>query len=306
MDEPTEFEKLGSLPISRRTPEERSKEEQSIMNWLRNSKDPSNDTPNGDFQAVDQLLPTKERQSDEERARDLENVLDYCRNLGVKPTDDEDVAGFSKLGSIPVSRKSNEDRQRDINDILQWIRNGQRDSDDPTGEFAKIQNLLPSKGNAPEEQAEEIESYLDYFRNKGEVPMEENDMVLPFSKLGIIPVTRKTPEERQRDVDNCLRWIRAGKPDDSELAKDFKKIDNLLPERKGQTPINRARDIESALDWSRTNGIPGVDETAGDNFASLPSVPVSRRSPAAGCGASACLLFLRTPFVGADQVDVLC
>ena len=50
---------------------------------------------------------------------------------------------IEKLGSIPVSRRTPEDREKDIDDIVRWLRNGKDDSDDPTGEFEKIDQMVP-------------------------------------------------------------------------------------------------------------------------------------------------------------------
>ena len=50
---------------------------------------------------------------------------------------------IEKLGSIPVSRRTPEDREKDIDDIVRWLRNGKDDSDDPTGEFENINQMVP-------------------------------------------------------------------------------------------------------------------------------------------------------------------
>ena len=52
---------------------------------------------------------------------------------------------IEKLGSIPVSRLTPEDREKDIDDFVRWLRNGKDYSDDLTGEFEKIDHMVPSK-----------------------------------------------------------------------------------------------------------------------------------------------------------------
>jgi hypothetical protein len=41
-----------------------------------------------------------------------------------------------------VSRRTPEERSEDADNALTWLRNKQNDSDDPTGEFKKIDQLL--------------------------------------------------------------------------------------------------------------------------------------------------------------------
>ena len=59
---------------------------------------------------------------------------------------------IEKLGSIPVSRRTPVDSEKDIDDIVRWLRNGKDDSNDPTGEFEKIDQIVPSKpGQEPKD-----------------------------------------------------------------------------------------------------------------------------------------------------------
>eukprot|EP00529_Nitzschia_sp_RCC80_P034551 CAMPEP_0113455244 /NCGR_PEP_ID=MMETSP0014_2-20120614/8275_1 /TAXON_ID=2857 /ORGANISM="Nitzschia sp." /LENGTH=96 /DNA_ID=CAMNT_0000346667 /DNA_START=31 /DNA_END=318 /DNA_ORIENTATION=+ /assembly_acc=CAM_ASM_000159 len=62
------------------------------------------------------------------------------------------------------------------------------------------------------------------------------------------------------------------------MGEEFKKIDQMLPHKKGQSPLQRSKDIEGAMDWMRNRGVsPAVD--ADTPFDSLPSIPISKRSP---------------------------
>jgi hypothetical protein len=63
---------------------------------------------------------------------------------------------------------------------------------------------------------------------------------LGFSKLGgSVPVDPRTPEYRAKDPKDILNWMRRGKPDDADVNSEFKKIDQMLPKRKGQTARER-------------------------------------------------------------------
>ena len=95
----------------------------------------------------------KPGQKPEERARDIESALDWMRNNGMTP-DDGSLPDFRQLGSIPVSRRTPEEKRKDLDNVLNWIRNGKDDSDDPTGEFKKIDQMIPQKrGQSPEDRA---------------------------------------------------------------------------------------------------------------------------------------------------------
>jgi hypothetical protein len=63
-------------------------------------------------------------------------------------------------------------------------------------------------------------------------------------------------------------------PDD-----EFAKIDQMLPKKKNQTPRDRARDIEGALDWIRNTTPVESGDTDTPPFKKLPNVPGTRRSP---------------------------
>ena len=42
-----------------------------------------------------------------------------------------------------------------------------------------------------------------------------------------------------------------GKKPSDDVTGDFKKIDQLLPKKKKQTPEDRAKEVEGAMDWLR-------------------------------------------------------
>ena len=93
---------------------------------------------------------------------------------------------IEKLGSIPVSRRTPVDSEKDIDDIVRWLRNGKDDSNDPTGEFEKIDQIVPSKpGQEPKD-----------------VPFGQHSTMLlspPIEKLGSIPISFRTPEYREKE-----------------------------------------------------------------------------------------------------------
>jgi hypothetical protein len=53
-----------------------------------------------------------------------------------------------------------------------------------------------------------------------------------------------------------LDWLRnKGKDDDkTDPTGEFRKLDQLMPQKRDQTPESRSRDIEGALDWMNSEG----------------------------------------------------
>ena len=94
-------------------------------------KDDSKD-PTGVFKMVDKLLPEKPRLKPQDRARDIEAALDWMRNKGVKPEDDDVPMSekLYKIESVPIFRCTPDQRMDDVDDIVTWLQNGKDDSDD--------------------------------------------------------------------------------------------------------------------------------------------------------------------------------
>ena len=98
--------------------------------------------------------------------------------------------------------------------------------------------------------------------------------------MGLIPVFRRSPEERKSDVESVLNCFRQENlHDDHDMADDFKRIDQMMPKKKGETLIERAMTIESCLDWCRNKNVSPVDAPTHPGFSKHRSIPISRRSP---------------------------
>merc|ERR1712183_176251 len=144
--------KLPSIPINRRLPENRQKDLDDITEWIRQGRPSNMDSPINEFKTIDQMLPTKKNQSPDDRAKDVESVLNWMRTNNIPSVaaydEIEMPTGMEKLPSIPVKRRSPEDRQKDVDDITDWIRQGRpSEFDSPTNEFKTIDQILPTKKN---------------------------------------------------------------------------------------------------------------------------------------------------------------
>jgi hypothetical protein len=102
-----------------------------------------------------------------------------------------------------------------------------------------------------------------------------------FNKFPLSGVSKRTPEERLEDLNNALTWIRKGKGKSKKYdpTGEFRKLDKLLPRKRGQTPEERAREIEGALDFLRSNDASPDDDDVIDRYGDLGSIPVSSRTP---------------------------
>ena len=122
---------------------------------------------------------------------------------------------------LPIKKsQSPEDRAKVIESAFDWCRNHS---------ILPLDQRLPNKkSQCPEEKAMDIESAFDWCRNHSMLPLDAGSL-LGFNKIGSITVSTRSPEDRRKDVEECLNWLRAGKPDDHDMADEFQKIVSLLP-----------------------------------------------------------------------------
>ena len=124
---------------------------------------------------------------------------------------------------------------------------------------------MTEAGQNNNDGAEEIEGALDWIRvhNKFVDSFRGGDDVL-FGKLNSVPVSQHSPEERKKDMEDILDWIRSKKDDSKDPTGVFKKVDQLLPEKPSwkiehmrlnsvrvsqRSPEERKKDVEDILDW---------------------------------------------------------
>ena len=109
-----------------------------------------------------------------------------------------------------------------MDDILSFVHNSKDDADDSIGEFKKIDQIQSTKpGKSPKDHAKEIESVLDWFRNKPVNDSPGGDDV-PFRQLHSVHMSQSSPEERKKDVYDILDWIHSKKNDSKYPTGVFK------------------------------------------------------------------------------------
>jgi len=277
----TELDIVSSIPVSRRSIEQRSRDVDDILNWLRcKGQNEESTDPTGEFSKLDSMLPAKQGQKIDNRAREIECALDWCRNMDQHVLSDEknDDLNFKKVTSIPMSQQTPEERTKDVNNILNWLRTnkGDNSTNDPNGDFTRLNNLLPNKtGQTLDERARDIEGVLDYTRNHS--ISTDGDVIHALCKVGNLPISRRSPEERKKDVNDVLSWIRGDRIADLDPSGEFGKLDHILPVKKKQSSKNRARDIECTLDWCRSLGVRPANIDSIPDSIKMNSIPIPVR-----------------------------
>jgi hypothetical protein len=91
---PADFEQLPSVPLSRKSPEDR-KELNTILNWICSGKPSDMDTPTYELPKIDQ--------SPEDRQKDIETVFDWIRHG--KPDDHDMADEFKMIDQVHPKKK---------------------------------------------------------------------------------------------------------------------------------------------------------------------------------------------------------
>merc|ERR1712227_604846 len=190
---PASMDKLPSVPVKRRSPEDRQKDVDDINDWIRKGRLSDDDSPTNEFATIDQMLPIKKKQNPDDGAKDIEGVLNWMRsNVPSEPFTDD----IEKMSPpfVPMKRRSPEDRQKDVDDITDWIRKGSPSDDgSPTNEFATIDQMLPpKKKQSPDERAKDIEGVLNWMRSN--VPSVPFDRRIESLRIPSVPAKRRSPE----------------------------------------------------------------------------------------------------------------
>jgi hypothetical protein len=64
-----------------------------------------------------------------------------------------------------------------------------------------------------------------------------------------------------KDVEGILNWVRDRKDKQGPETAPSKKVDQLIPQKPGESPVSRAKDIFNVLTWFRDHGVD-IEEDA--------------------------------------------
>lgn len=177
--------KIGGIPVSCRTPEQRAKDLSAAMNWVRHGgTDDQPYDPSGEFCKLNGILPKKRGQTPDGRARELESALDWLRSRIVDDLEDHSLPVMGTcIPFASVATQSPERREKDLHNALNWIRHKRDSMYDPTGEFKRLDSLLPRKRDQSllDDRARELEGRLDWMRQKCLSPFDESDALIDRS-----------------------------------------------------------------------------------------------------------------------------
>ena len=210
----------------------------------------------------------------------MAKALSWLRNK--KPDSDgvaSEIVDFEKFEVGSFSTKSEEERALGIENALNWLRKSDDKINIDESKFKKLDLLLPQKeGQAIGDRAKEMEDALNWLRSKGLDLDDEDDDVTSFDDLGIVSMGLRSSYERDRDMNDAIRWIRNA---DSENAGKnvFPQLNCLLPERDGQLEEDRANDMVNALAWLRANGVDIYDADALLPFSKVDPKSIVSKSP---------------------------
>lgn len=111
------------------------------------------------------------------------------------------------------------------------------------------------------------------MRNNGVEP--DGDLLsVDFVPNSLIPLDRRSPEQKASDLNDMLQWLRNGKDDLDDPYGNFRRIDQILPSKKGQSPLERVNEMDKALNWIRIKGTsPPFDEESFHGFPPFGSIP---------------------------------
>jgi hypothetical protein len=96
---------------------------------------------------------------------------------------------------------------------------------------------------------------LNWLGSNG-LDIDGEDGMPSFDKIGTVPITQRSQEDRDSDLDDALNWLRGRGNNFDDPSGIFKKLDSMLPSGlAGQSENERAKDMENALNWLRHNGV---------------------------------------------------
>jgi hypothetical protein len=182
-------------------------------------------------------------QSEEERAKDMENALDRLRSNGFNVEGFGDIEVFAPSfhadGLAPVSRRpggGGGGGSKDVDSALNWLRNKDDATLDPNGIFKQLDAFLPKKpGQSLKERAAEIANALNWIRNRGLDPTYDKEESYPsFAKLDSEPITKGRAIDSAKEMEDALAWLQNKDGDVDHSVFDpngvFKRIDSSMPQ----------------------------------------------------------------------------
>jgi len=178
-----------------------------------------------------------------------------------------DASYFKKLDSMLKKKpgQSTEDRARDMVKALAWVKksSAKKDAEDGTSNTkeTKEEKKMPSKSPrtkpkpkvATKNKKEEMKVPEGKERKEAPEDQKKNEPAQDLTK----DPERPPPEPLTEDEQKALNFLKAkleGKQMSVENAATYKRLDNMMPSKKGQDPEQRAREMVKMLAWLKKRG----------------------------------------------------
>jgi hypothetical protein len=84
----------------------------------------------------------------------------------------------------------------------------------------------------------------------------------------------RTPEQKVKDVEGIWNWVRDPKDKEGPETSPFKKFDEMIPQKPGQTPNDRANDIDTILTSPRSDSVDRTKAYSPAAFNKIANIPV--------------------------------
>eukprot|EP00980_Cylindrotheca_fusiformis_P028966 scaffold22680_cov107-Cylindrotheca_fusiformis.AAC.35 len=231
--------------------------EQSALEWLINQGDHLEDAPY--FKKLDKMLPGKDSQTDEQRAREIAKAMKWVKKQGLMgttkkekvnetppektkpppeaPLDENDVPATPPAPPIAVRQKLKEKAEkRDAS------RSPKGKTDGPT-----VKDMIKKKKKGKSKDGHSSK------KSKKSGDLSVKAMLSPKKSKKAEKASKKKSKKKdehnpEKDYELAVLWLKS-KDDNLEASRYFKKLDSMVPKSDGETIEDRARNLVKALNW---------------------------------------------------------
>jgi hypothetical protein len=221
--------------------------EQSALDWLTNQGDHLADAPY--FKKLDKMLPGKDSQTNEQRAKEIAKAMKWMKKQGrlgtakeeiPEPPPDDEVPGTPLAPPMAVREKIKEKKG--------WASPKKGTSPVPT-----VKAMMKKK---KKEKGKDGQSSRKGSRKTATPTVK--DMLSPTKSKSKSKKTSKGSKKSkmgeesspEKDFELAVEWLNS-KDENMEAANYFKKLDAMVPNSADHTTEERARELVKALNWVR-------------------------------------------------------
>ncbi|KAL3922402.1 MAG: hypothetical protein SGILL_002225 [Bacillariaceae sp.] len=170
-----------------------------------------------------------------------------------KENSPKELRNIKSQPSTPNEEKPKMQEERDYQNALKYLLGSSPDALEDEPYFAKLDSMLPLKSSqSTEARAKEMSKALKWIKKQG-VTISGTK---PSSEKSLEKTSSHSEKKRKGDAEqtsddyqNCMKWLTSTNRDSIPDAKQFKKLDSMLPKKPDQSTADRAREMCKALSW---------------------------------------------------------